>query len=94
MCSSNKYIIPENVKFVKIDHNIRLIIDSKYLFMLIDLDYDRFINGFRDELLDYFKESKYYKNIKFKNNSKFAHDYKRLTPFKNIVDKGLIFLEN
>lgn len=96
MCSSNKYVIPEDVKNIKIDNNMKLIIDCKYLFDLIDLDYDRFIKGFKDEyeLLDYFKESKYYNNIKFKNNSKFKHDYKRLEPFRNIVDKGLVVFEN
>jgi len=94
-CSSNKFIIPEN-KFIQIDNRTRLIIDCKYVFELVDLDYSRFILGFENEieLLKYFKTSKYYPQIKFKFNSKFKHDYSRLKPFANLVNSGLIIVEN
>lgn len=94
-CSSNKFIIQEN-KFIQIDNGTRLIIDCGYVFELMDLDYSRFILGFVDEieLLEYFKSSKYYSQIKFKFNSKFKHDYLRLKPFANLVDLGLVKVEN
>jgi hypothetical protein len=94
-CSSNKFIIPEN-KFIQIDNGTRLIIDCGYVFELMDLDYSRFILGFIDEieLLEYFKSSKYFTQIKFKFNSKFKHDYSRLKPFANLVDLGLVKVEN
>lgn len=95
-CSSNKFIIPEN-KFIQLEDNkTRLIVDCVYVFELIDLDYSRYILGFVDEieLLEYFKSSKYYSQIKFKFNSKFKHDYLRLKPFANLVDLGLIEVDN
>jgi len=96
ICSSNKYVIPQGVKFIQIDLKTRLIIDLKYVFNLIDLDYLKYTKGFNDEfeLLEYFKKSKYFSQIKFKFNSKFKHDYTRLKPFANLVDLGLINVEN
>ena len=96
LCTSNKYIIPLDVKFKKIDNNTRLIIDCKYIFGLMDLDYDEFINGFENEieLLEYLKKSKFFLQVKFKLNSKFIHDYQRLKPFANLVDLGLITMDN
>ena len=95
-CSSNKFVIPENVKYVTIDKQTRLIIDCEYMFKLIDLDYSVYKEGFKNEikLLEFFEKSKYYEQIKFKNISKFKHDYTRLKPFKNLVDLGLIKVEN
>lgn len=96
MCSSNKFIIPEN-KFIQIDNGTRLIFDCEYIFGLMDLDYTRFTQGFKNEieLLEYFKNSKYYSRLaKFKFNSKFKHDYLRLKPFANLVDLGLVEVEN
>jgi hypothetical protein len=95
MCSSNKFIIPEN-KFIQIDNGTRLIFDCEYVFGLMDLNYTRYIQGFKNEieLLEYFKCSKYYSQIKFKSNSKFKHDYSRLKPFANLVDLGLVEVEN
>lgn len=92
MCSSNKYVIPLDVKFIQIDSRTRLIIDPKYLFDIIDLDYLTYTKGFANEieLLEYLKKSKYFSQIKFNSNSKFKHDYSRLKPFANLVDMGLI----
>ncbi len=96
MCSSNKYIIPNNIKFLQIDNSTKLIIDCAYAFELMDLDYKRFNEGFVDEIefLVYLKKSKFYSQIKFKSNSKFKHDYSRLKPFANLVDLKLIDVEN
>lgn len=96
LCSNNKFIIPPNIKYVQIDENTRLIIDPFFAFELLDLNYSEYVNGFDNEakLLEYFSKSKYYNQIKFKNNSKFKHDYNRLKPFKNLVDGGLIKVEN
>lgn len=96
LCSSNKFKIPSNVKFIQIDNSTRLIIDCEYIFNLIDLDYSRYKEGFinEQELLEYFKSSKYFTQIKFKNNSSFKHDYSRLKPFSNLVDNGNIYIEN
>lgn len=95
-CSSNKFVIPPNVKYIQIDDNTRLIIDCEYVFSLMDLDYSKFIEGFNDEieLLKYLQTSKYFNQVKFKFNSKFKHDYTRLKPFANLVDLGLILVEN
>jgi hypothetical protein len=95
-CSNNKFVIPPNIKYIQIDENTRLIIDPFFAFELLDLNYLKYINGFDNEaqLLEYFSKSKYYGQIKFKNNSKFKHDYNRLKPFKSLVDKGLIVVEN
>jgi len=96
LCSSNKFIIPDGIKFIQIDSNTRLIIDCDFVFQLLDLDYSRYKSGFTDEieLLNYFSTSKYYSEIKFKHNSKFKHDYSRLKPFANLVDLNLIKVEN
>ena len=96
MCSSNKFIFPKETKFIQIDDRTRLIIDCEYVFSLMDLNYARFILGFENEieLLEYFKSSKYYSQIKFKFNRKFKHDYLRLKPFANLVDLGLVKVEN
>ena len=95
-CSSNKFVIPPNVKYIQIVDKTRLIIDCEYVFNLIDLDYSKFIEGFENEieLLKYFQTSKYFTQIKFRSNSKFKHDYSRLKPFANLVDLGLIYVEN
>jgi len=95
-CSSNKFIIPPNVKFIQIDDKTRLIIDCEYIFNLMDLNYSRYIEGFGDEieLLKYLQTSKYFTQVKFKFNSKFKHDYARLKPFANLVDLCLILVEN
>ena len=91
-CYSRKFIILEGVKYVNIDEKLRLIIDCNFLFDILDLNYDTFKIGFRNEikLLEFFEKSKYYKEIKFKNNSKFRRDSSRLKPFKNLFDLGLI----
>lgn len=96
LCSSNKFIIPSNVKYIQMDDKTRLIIDCKYVFNLMDLDYSRYIEGFGDEmeLLEYFKTSKYFTQVKFKFNSKFKHDYARLKPFANLVNLGLIEVQD
>lgn len=96
-CSSNQIILPKGTKFIQIDERTRLIIDCEYVFKLMDLDYERYTMGFENEmeLLEYFKLSKYYSQaIIFKFNSKFKHDYSRLKPFANLVDLGLIEVEN
>ena len=95
-CSSNKFKVPDDVKYIRIDKQTRLIIDCEYIFELIDLDYSEYKKGFKNEikLLEFFEKSKYYKQIVFKNVSKFKHDYSRLKPFKNLVDLGLIKVEN
>lgn len=91
-CYSRKFVIPEGVKYVNIDEKLRLIIDCNFLFNMLDLNYDTFKIGFKNEikLLEFFEKSKYYKEIKFKNNSKFRRDCSRLKPFKNLFDLGLI----
>ena len=96
LCSNNKFIIPQNIKFIQIDMKTRLIIDPFFVFELLDLDYVKYIDGFDNEiiLLEYFSRSKYFSQINFKNNSKFKHDYNRLKPFKNLVDASLINVEN
>jgi hypothetical protein len=96
ICTSNNFVIPPNIKYIQIDNKTRLIIDCDYAFNLIDLDYSRYIKGFNDEveLFEYFIKSKYYSQIKFKSNSKFKHDYLRLKPFANLVNSGLIQVEN
>lgn len=95
-CSSNKFVIPQNVKYIKIDDRTRLVVDCEYVFNLMDLDYSRYIAGFGDEteLLKYFQTSKYFTQVKFKFNSKFKHDYSRLKPFANLVDLDLVVVEN
>jgi hypothetical protein len=95
-CSSNKFVIPNNVKYIQVDASTRMIIDCNYIFELLDLDYNLYTSGFADEkeLLEYFSKSKYFNEIKFKFNSKFKHDYSRLKPFANLVDQGLIQVEN
>lgn len=95
-CSSNKFAIPPNVKYIQIDDRTKLIIDCEYIFNLMDLDYSRYVAGFGDEmeLLKYFQISKYFTQVKFKFNSKFKRDYTRLKPFANLVDLGLIEVEN
>lgn len=96
MCSSNKHKIPEGTKYIRIDEKTRLIFDCEYVFNLLDLDYSMYKEGFKNEikLLEYFEKSKYFNQIKFKNNSKFKHDYSRLKPYRNLVDLGLIKVEN
>ena len=96
ICSSNKFVIPNDVKIIQIDSRTKLIIDCEYVFGLLDLDYSIFVTGFKNEikLLEFFEKSKYYNQIKFRNCSKFRHDYNRLKPFKNLVDLGLIKVEN
>ncbi len=96
MCTSNKFSIPPNIQYIQIDNKTRLIIDCEYVFILLDLDYSRYTKGFKDEveLLEYFSKSKYFSQIKFKSNSKFKHDYSRLKPFANLVNLGLIQVEN
>jgi len=96
LCSSNKYVLDKDIKFIQLDNGTRLIIDCEFLFNLVDLDYNRYTKGFVDEieLLEYFSKSKYYPQIKFKSNSKFKHDYSRLKPFANLVNLGLIQVEN
>jgi hypothetical protein len=93
LCTNNKYDL-SNVSTINLDDKTRLITDSDYFFKLIDLDYERFKNGFSDEfeLYEYFLTSKYFSQIKFKLNSKFNHDYKRLESFRNLVDGGFINL--
>ena len=95
-CSSNKFIIPKDINHVRITKTERIIFDCDFIFNLLDLDYNEFTQGFKNEikLLEYFEKSKYFTEIKFKNNSKFKHDYSRLKPFKNIIDLGLIKVEN
>ena len=95
LCTNNKFVIPSGVKYIDVDQTTRLIIDTSYVFSLLDLSYEEFTKGFANEieLLNYFKKSKYYEQIKFKFNSKFKHDYNRLEPFKNLVDSGLIEVE-
>lgn len=101
ICSSNKINIPNDVKHVRIvdtnnnNSTTRIIFDTKYIFKLMDLDYDIFVNGFDDEfmLLEYLKTSKYYEQIQFSNNSKFRHNIKRLETFKNLVDNNLLNLK-
>lgn len=95
-CSSNKFIIPQNIKYFQIDKNTRLIVDCEYIFNILDLNYQRYKNGFSDEfeLLEYFSKSKYFNQINFKYNSKFKHDYSRLEPFANLVNLNLILVEN
>ena len=39
MCSSNKFKIPNGVKFIQIEPKTKLIIDCEYVFKLVDLDY-------------------------------------------------------
>jgi phage anti-repressor protein len=96
LCSSNKFVIPKNVKYIQIDNSTRLIIDCDYIFTLLDLDYNKYKAGFADEfeLLNFFAQSKYFSQIKFKNNSGFKHDYLRLSPFANLVNLNLIDVEN
>ena len=96
LCSSNKFVIPDKVKYYKIDNSTRLIIDCNYIFSLLDLDYGQYKYGFDNEfeLLNYFSKSKYFSQIKFKNNSGFRHDYLRLQPFANLVNLKLIQVEN
>ncbi len=96
MCSSNKFAIPPETRFIQIDNKTKLIIDCDYVFGLLDLDYNRYKLGFKDEfeLLEYFSRSRYFSQIKFSSNSKFKHDYSRLKPFANLVDLGLIKVEN
>lgn len=96
LCSSNKFVIPDKVKYCQIDNNTRLIIDCDYIFSLLDLDYNRYKIGFSNEfeLLEYFSQSKYFSQIKFKNNSGFKHDYLRLKPFANLINLKLIQVEN
>ena len=96
LCSSNKFIIPDKVKYCQIDNNTRLIVDCDYIFSLLDLDYNLYKIGFDDEfeLLEYFSQSKYFSQIKFKNNSGFKHDYLRLKPFANLINLKLIQVEN
>lgn len=95
-CTNNKFNIDTNVTYIQIDQMTRLIIDPEYVFKLLDLSYDEYVNGFTDEveLLNYFKKSKYFEQISFKFNSKFKHDCKRLEPFRNLVNSGLINIEN
>lgn len=92
ICSSNKIVIPDYVIFVQANENTRIILDTEYIFYLMDLNYNVFIDGFENEfeLLEYFKTSKYYLQIKFSNNSKFRHNVKRLEPFKNLHDNKLL----
>ena len=96
LCSSNKYILPSDVKYIRIDNNTRLIFDCDYIFSLLDLNYSKYKSGFADEfeLLDFFSQSKYFSQIKFKNNSGFRHDYLRLIPFANLVNLNLIHVDN
>lgn len=96
LCTSNKFIIPQNIKYFQIDINTRLIVDCEYIFNTLDLNYQRYQNGFENEfeLLEYFSESKYFSQIHFKYNSKFKHDYSRLEPFANLVNLNLIHVEN
>lgn len=95
-CSSNKFDIPPNVKYIQIDNKTRLIIDCEYVFNLMDLNYSRFIEGFDDEieLLKYLQTSKYFTQVKFRLNSKLKHDYTRFKSFANLVDLALIHVEN
>lgn len=96
LCSSNKFVIPDKVKYYQIDNSTRLIIDCDFIFSLLDLDYNQYKYGFDSEfeLLNYFSKSKYFSQIKFKNNSGFRHDYLRLQPFANLVNLKLIQVEN
>jgi hypothetical protein len=95
-CSSNKFIIPPNVKYFQIDNKTRLIVDCNYIFSLIDLDYSRYVEGFGNEmeLLKYLQTSKYFTQVKFKFNSKFKHDCVRLKPFANLVNLGMIKVQD
>lgn len=56
LCSSNKYVLPADIKHIQIDNNTRLIIDCEYIFTLLDLDYNLYKIGFENEfeLLNYF----------------------------------------
>ncbi len=50
-CSSNKFVIPEGVKFIdKVEPKTRLIVDCEYIFGLMDLSYSEFIGGFKNEI--------------------------------------------
>lgn len=88
MLNNNKFNIPNNVKYIRLNNTLRLIIDPEYIFSLIDLDYNRYKLGFNDEfeLLEYFKTSRYYPLVIFNRASKFNHDYKRIESFRNLVD--------
>ena len=96
ICSSNKIKIPENVEFVQLDNSTRIILDVRYLFELMDLNYERFLTGFADEFefLNYLKTSKYYSQIEFRKNSKFGHNIKRLQPFRNLYENGLLNMKS
>lgn len=90
--SDRTFKVNESIEVTEISHNIRLVTDCNYIFNLLDLSYSRFIEGFNSEvqLLEYLSTSKYYNLVEFKNNSKFKHDFKRLEPFRTVVELGLI----
>lgn len=69
-----------------------LILDINFLFEIMNLNYDRFIEGFNDEfeLLEYLKTSKHWYRVYFINNSSYRRDYQRLSTFKNLCDSGFL----
>ena len=77
---------------IRLDDNTRCIIDVNYFFNLINLDKQRFIDGFENEFecLDFFKTSKYYSQIKFKKGSKLNHDINRLSSFRKLIEEKSI----
>lgn len=78
--------------YKKIGNNNIFILDVHFIFNLMDLDYKRFTEGFKDEFefLDYLKTSKKWCKVNFVNNSSYRRDYKRLLPFRSLCDAGLV----
>ena len=89
---TNRQINLSKVSHIQLDSNTRLITDPYYLFEYMNLDYEKFSQGFQTEfeLLEYIKTSKYYDQIIFNANSKFRHDVKRLESFRNLYNAGLL----
>lgn len=88
-----KEAMKTDVSIYKIPSNKNVfILDVHFLFNLIDLDYKRFTEGFKDEFefLEYLKTSKHWYKVKFVNNSSYRRDYTRLLPFRSLCDSGLV----
>jgi len=92
LCHNNSLDI-DTGEVYRLDPNTRLVTDVYFLFAMMDLDYDRFLRGFKDEyeLLDFLKSSKYFSQIKLNvNASKFRHDLKRLPGLAKLHSEGLL----